>query len=1313
MMRPTVIYLLIMLAYLAAGNSVLAACNPGQVVRDDVLIVVNDNSVVSPSIGDYYCSKRGIDPGNIAHVHAPATSDVQLDQFIVLRDQLIKFLLENTLPAGMQSANCDQSAGYTRYYCPATVDQIRQFTRIRYLVLTKGIPARFRFTGSTLAGNPDAVVDNYLRFWLLNYFDQDVIFTINHRAIEFADGRGMRSVYPATDKEFIVGRIEGIDAASSMKLVDRAIAAEQNGIFGKLYGSKFGRLASLNSPLGAYWKEWLVDGTTRAIYPSWGYLHGLFGNFNAPGNTAVGHSDNSECYTYDANGKAPQDCVTRLTSGSTDPVLPNDPPPATPWGRIARADNALVYQGYLDGFSSGTSFANLLNWRSTDNCSTICAANDATCKNASDDSYKEIDTRCVHLSEGFIGYNFNSYPVGMMASWPTGWFQSANSQSFKWDNTGSFSYNMWPPEIRNDIGYNDNFSLWYRNTDQQTTAACYLPTEDFLSQPGSNCSLAKKIYINQTVDIQERSVDLGNPQQITVRFKYRALDLNKDLDLRVNLYLHESVYSDQLITIGSNNQLSYGYTTAAALKAPVSPADGASWADGAATFALDPAKHRHPQYLFDGIKIRINSDGLFEGQLGIDNVTLDIDGVDIPLVNPGFDSGFQQLSGGDSAVTFLSRLNGTAFWGNISHHEAAGHSFDSHPYETLIYFLRGLPLGDAVWFAETRNSGILYGDPLYSPIAVHLHRLPGSGPPVPNDHFLITTTSLVLRGDALNGTGQNVTTTYSIDYCSGSDFLPCDQTNSWLPIANIQNQPGGARDLTLGSWDISSLAEGDYTLRLAVTSSNSSTSRGQTFYDYYPVTLFNQASDSDLDGLTYAQEISLGTDPWNTDTDTDGLPDGWEASNNLNPLVANGNTDSDSDGFSDFIEYLRQSNPIDANSIPPILIYEVDPDNGTDNGQTPFKTISAAITVAQAGDTISLTSGIHNDVAISLWKPIRLKGQADNSAIIKPSFISNNTIYDVNMENMTLQSPLLILYGPGLHFENTRFTGNTVVNSGASVSVTNSIFSGASQNAIDIKAGSSITLGNVTITRNETGIHADANSSVLINNSIIWGNTTLDVDGIPPSVVTYSLIGNPEFASTGGNIMANPQFENPASGNYHLHLDSPAIDAGDPASDYSREPVSVTGRINMGAYGNTPEAAADSDGDGIENRWELFHSLNPMQSSDAAHDNDADGLSNLEEYNARTDPNIADSDNDGVSDNQEIHTNGTDPNNRDTDSDGMPDGWELTNGLNPLASTDAKTDIDGDGYTNVSEFRAHSDPLNPDSIPGISPLPWIPLLLLQ
>ena len=41
---------------------------------------------------------------------------------------------------------------------------------------------------------------------------------------------------------------------------------------------------------------------------------------------------------------------------------------------------------------------------------------------------------------------------------------------------------------------------------------------------------------------------------------------------------------------------------------------------------------------------------------------------------------------------------------------------------------------------------------------------------------------------------------------------------------------------------------------------------------------------------------------------------------------------------------------------------------------------------------------------------------------------------------------------------------------------------------------------------------------------------------------------------------------------------SPAIDTGDPATDWSNEPKPNGGRVNLGAYGNTPEAALSSKG---------------------------------------------------------------------------------------------------------------------------------------
>lgn len=64
---------------------------------------------------------------------------------------------------------------------------------------------------------------------------------------------------------------------------------------------------------------------------------------------------------------------------------------------------------------------------------------------------------------------------------------------------------------------------------------------------------------------------------------------------------------------------------------------------------------------------------------------------------------------------------------------------------------------------------------------------------------------------------------------------------------------------------------------------------------------------------------------------------------------------------------------------------------------------------------------------------------------------------------------------------------------------------------------------------------------------------------------------------------------------------------------------------------------------------------------------------------------------------------------QDSDQDGLPDDWEVKYGLNPVDLSDAQGDLDQDGFTNLEEFNAETNPTDA----GSSPDPVAKLRVLQ
>ena len=161
-------------------------------------------------------------------------------------------------------------------------------------------------------------------------------------------------------------------------------------------------------------------------------------------------------------------------------------------------------------------------------------------------------------------------------------------------------------------------------------------------------------------------------------------------------------------------------------------------------------------------------------------------------------------------------------------------------------------------------------------------------------------------------------------------------------------------------------------------------------------------------------------------------------------------------------------------------------------------------------------------------------------------------------------------------------------------------------------------------------------------------------------------------------------------------------------------PVATPGTAVVYHFGTgTNPNLADTDGDGIPDSGEWTGGTDP-----ASPDTDGDGLSDGEEDDAGTDPKTpntgdetadADPDEDGLTNGEESFL-GTDWHLADTDGDGVPDGDEWRQGSNPLDPDDSETHdvvevtirFGDDSGSHSEKYEATVTPVSGDTRPPIA-----------
>jgi hypothetical protein len=435
------------------------------------------------------------------------------------------------------------------------------------------------------------------------------------------------------------------------------------------------------------------------------------------------------------------------------------------------------------------------------------------------------------------------------------------------------------------------------------------------------------------------------------------------------------------------------------------------------------------------------------------------------------------------------------------------------------------------------------------------------------------------------------------------------------------------------------------------------------------------------------------TNPFNKDTDGDGLADNVETDTGVfvSPLNTGSDPlsiDSDGDTYSDGTEVSQGSDPNDPNSVPsPLPIISLDATTNYPAGQllvwTNTGRLGGAFTNENGGGSIQTIQGINGVTMPGLTSYI---GPAATP-------LSGNA-------NFTVEA---WVYNPTLDLEEAIIGWGR---RGGPVGTMSAFTDGSEQNdfgcmthwAADLSwNGANVrsparwkylayTYNGTTLAQSN---YTDSGSSVVAGFGNVLGAPLTVVDSLDSGVTHLPFRVGDE---TGGNGLpataALPGFSFTGTIG-RIRVYTRVVPLSELQSNFAAD-APVFGILN--------------DVDGLPIWWKRVYGF-PIGTDVGSQDPDGDGLTNSQEYQNNTNPLVADSDGDGLTDGQEVLTYGSNPNNADTSIDGLPDAQAVALGLSPLA-----VDSDGDGFDDATEVLYGTNPLDPSSFPDLSvPRPFVNL----